>query len=428
LIYSFFVLFCLKGVLKETQQYFKINDAESGSLQTAFICSYMLLAPLFGYLGDRYPRKWLIIFGISFWSAMTLIGSFVPPDKFWLFVIIRSLVGIGEASYSCVAPTIIGDLFTTDSRTQMLALFYLAVPVGSGMGYIVGSNVAYALGDWRWALRVTPPLGFICIILLILVVKEPKRGGAEGASFQDEAKSSIIDDTIYLLKNRSFMWTTMGFTFASFVLGGLSWWVPTYVEYAIYSNNQEPKQIPLIFGLITCFGGLFGVGASSALAPKLRTYISYGDPIICALGSIIAVPGLFILLIITRAAPAWLFWSLAAVSISAMCLSWTIVADILLYVVYPTRRSFASALNMLICHLLGDAGSPYIIGFISDHIRGNKPDTYYNRFTSLQTALYAGPFFAALSFGAYLFTAIYIDADRKSVDAVIKSKRFFLYS
>lgn len=384
----------------------------------------MLLAPLFGYLGDRYSRKWLIIFGISFWSAMTLVGSFIPPNMFWLFIIVRSLVGIGEASYSCVAPTIIGDLFTTDLRTQMLALFYLAVPVGSGMGYIVGSNVASALNDWRWALRVTPPLGFICIILLILVVKEPKRGGAEGAAHLEGQMTSIKNDTIYLLKNRSFIWTTLGFTFASFVLGGLSWWVPTYVEYAIYSNNKEPNQIPLIFGVITCFGGLFGVAASSALAPRLRNYISYADPIICALGSLIAVPGLFILLVITRAAPAWLFWSISAVSISAMCLSWTIVADILLYVVYPTRRSFASALNMLICHLFGDAGSPYIIGFISDHIRGNKPDTYYNKFTSLQTALYAGPFFAALSFAAYLFAAIYIDEDKKKVEIAIKSKFF----
>ena len=114
-------------------------------------------------------------------------------------MIIRSLVGIGEASYSCVAPTIIGDLFTSEMRTRMLALFYLATPVGSGLGYIVGSNVADLMGSWQWALRVTPPLGFICIILLILVVHEPKRGGAEG-SMIEQTNSSLISDVIYLLK------------------------------------------------------------------------------------------------------------------------------------------------------------------------------------------------------------------------------------
>jgi MFS family permease len=62
------------------QVYFRIDDTSSGLLQTVFICSYMLIAPLFGYLGDRYPRKWLIIFGLAFWSSMTFLGSFVRSD------------------------------------------------------------------------------------------------------------------------------------------------------------------------------------------------------------------------------------------------------------------------------------------------------------------------------------------------------------
>ena len=108
-------------------------------------------------------------------------------------------MGIGEASYSCIAPTIIGDLFTSEQRTKMLGVFYLAVPVGSGMGYIVGSNVADLMDDWKWALRVTPPLGFICVVLLVFVVREPKRGGADGNTL-DTSVSTFREDLIYLLK------------------------------------------------------------------------------------------------------------------------------------------------------------------------------------------------------------------------------------
>lgn len=82
-IYEYYLTLLLSiclGVLKEVQEFFSIGDGEAGLLQTVFIGSYMLLAPLFGYLGDRYPRKWLIVFGISFWSLMTLLGSFVPAD------------------------------------------------------------------------------------------------------------------------------------------------------------------------------------------------------------------------------------------------------------------------------------------------------------------------------------------------------------
>ena len=59
--------------------------------------------------------------------------------NFWAFLFFRALVGIGEASYSTIAPAIISDLFRKDSRSRVLALFYFAIPVGTGMGYIIGN-------------------------------------------------------------------------------------------------------------------------------------------------------------------------------------------------------------------------------------------------------------------------------------------------
>ena len=120
-------------------------------------------------------------------------------QMFWLFAIIRSLVGIGEASYSCLAPTMIADLFKDEKRTRMLAIFYLATPVGGGLGYVIGSNVAAAFSDWRWALRVTPPLGIICVILMMFLVEEPTRGGAEGLKVSS-SQNSIFSDVKYLAK------------------------------------------------------------------------------------------------------------------------------------------------------------------------------------------------------------------------------------
>ena len=58
--------------------------------------------------------------------------------SFWAFLFFRALVGIGEASYSTIAPAIISDLFTKDARSRVLALFYFAIPVGTGLGYIIG--------------------------------------------------------------------------------------------------------------------------------------------------------------------------------------------------------------------------------------------------------------------------------------------------
>lgn len=214
----------------------------------------------------------------------------------------------------------------------------------------------------------------------------------------------------------------MGFTFGSFVMGGVSWWVPTFIEYAIYANGVKPEQVPLTFGVMTCLGGLVGITIAILITPRLRELSKQADPILCAAGAFFAVPLLFLSVLLPRLVNLTLYWTVIMLAITSMCLCWTVVADILLYVVHPTRRSIASALNILICHLLGDAISPYIIGAISDALRDGQANLYINRFNSLQIALYTAPFFAALSLACYLFAAIYIDDDRRYIEKLIKEQ------
>jgi MFS family permease len=96
----------------------KGDNTYVGLLQTAFVVTYMIFAPVFGYMGDRYNRSWIAGIGVTFWSLATLIGSFMT--NFWWFLFFRALVGIGEASYSTIAPAIISDLFSKDTRSQVL--------------------------------------------------------------------------------------------------------------------------------------------------------------------------------------------------------------------------------------------------------------------------------------------------------------------
>lgn len=124
--------FSLAGVLTEVKEDFQIDNDNAGLLQTAFVISYMIFAPLFGYLGDRYSRRWLMAVGVALWSTTTLLGSYM--HTYGWFITFRALVGIGEASYSTIAPTIISDLFVNSMRSKMLAMFYFAIPVGSGLG------------------------------------------------------------------------------------------------------------------------------------------------------------------------------------------------------------------------------------------------------------------------------------------------------
>lgn len=205
----------------------------------------MICALIFGYLGDRYSRRWIMIVGVALWSGTTLLGSFM--NDYWSFLTFRALVGVGEASYSTIAPTIISDLFVHSIRSKMLALFYFAIPVGSGLGYIIGSETASFMGSWRWALRVTPILGIIAVIAIFLT-EDPVRGESEGSqalevtSYKEDMICNLY--TIYcffkiifnlilflaICKNKSYMLSTAGFTCVAFVAGALSWWGPTFIH------------------------------------------------------------------------------------------------------------------------------------------------------------------------------------------------------
>ncbi|MFH4975455.1 hypothetical protein AB6A40_002164 [Gnathostoma spinigerum] len=124
--------FTVSGVLTQVQSFYNIDDASAGLLQTSFIIVFMLFAPPCGFLGDRYNRKYIMLVGIILWSLAVVAASFVPANYYWLFVTLRSAVGIGEASYSVIAPTIIADMFPKSVRGRMLMFFYFAIPVGRG--------------------------------------------------------------------------------------------------------------------------------------------------------------------------------------------------------------------------------------------------------------------------------------------------------
>ncbi|XP_038670002.1 protein spinster homolog 3-like [Scyliorhinus canicula] len=416
--------FIIAGVLGDIQDYFKINDTLAGLLQTVFICSYMILAPLFGYLGDRYDRKMLMSIGIFIWCGVTLAGSFTTPSYFWALVLCRALVGIGEASYSTIAPTIIADLFVGDKRTIMISIFYIAIPVGSGLGYILGSGVMKLTGDWHWSMRVTPCVGFLVFLFLIFFVPNPSRGASEDHTDSPSSRTSWREDLKYLCTNRSFVLSSFGTASVSFTTGALGFWTPVFLLRARNINNftehtTNSSHDSLIFGAITCVTGIVGIGIGAMTSKYLKKKIPEADPLICAVGMLSSSPCLFIAIVLAKHSIALTYFFIFLAEIF-LALNWAIVADILLYIIIPTRRSMAEAVQITICHVLGDASSSYIIGAISDTIRRSQPASSYWSFVSLEYAFLLCPFIAVVGGALFLWTARYLEEDRKKASQQIR--------
>ncbi|XP_038061392.1 protein spinster homolog 1-like isoform X2 [Patiria miniata] len=395
----------------------KDNDSLAGLVQTVFIIGYMITSPVFGFLGDRYPRTITMSAGILFWAAMTLSGSFVPDNMFWLFVLIRGLVGVGEASYTTISVTIIGDLFVGNRRTQMLMFYYFAVPVGSGLGYIAGKGIAEAFQDWRWALRVTPALGVLSVLCILFIIKEPTRGQAETGNHAI-ASQRYLEDLKALLKNKTYLFTTLGFTSIAWVVGGLALWLVKLMELVYDYNGWKDTSVSFIFGAVTCAAGFLGVALGTVGAQAYRRYNPRADALVCAFGNILAAPFLFVGLTFA-ATQVGLAWAVILLGEICLFLNWALVPDILMQVLIPVRRSTGNGMQLLSGHLLGDALSPYILGAVADSIRGGG-QTYFERYQSLAYSLYMAVFFSVIGGGFFLAASLTIEGDREHMQATLR--------
>ncbi|GBP39316.1 Protein spinster [Eumeta japonica] len=364
-------------VLDDVKDEFKIGDDKAGLLQTVFVIAYMVCAPVFGYLGDRYSRRLIMALGVALWCCTTMAGSFMKTistgafgwpaarrtevqclrincsKNYYWFAFFRCLVGVGEASYSTIAPTIISDLFVGNIRSKMLALFYFAIPVGSGLGYIVGSGAGAVAGNWRWGLRVTPFLGVAAVALIASMMRDPDRGHAEESHIKP---TSYKEDIRSLIKNPSFILSTLAFTCVAFVTGALAWWGPQFIHLGLMlqsNSNASLNSVSSKFGLVGMFAGAVGVPLGSWLAQRLRARLPDSDPLVCAGGLLASVP-LVYLSLVTVDVHVGLTYFLIFLGMVTLNLSWSIVADIVLvsYESALTVHRIASKLFFHFQHLM----------------------------------------------------------------------------
>ena len=312
----------------------------------------MTASPFGGYLGDRWPRRFLVSGGILIWSLAT-IGSGLATT-FGLLLCARALIGIGEAGYGTVAPAIISDLFPKDLRTRMLSIFYLALPVGAAAGFAIGGWVG-ARYSWHSAFFIGGGPG-LALAGLAFFLPEPERGATEAT--QGEPKLPFRVGLGQLWRNRTFWTVTIGLTLMTFAIGGLANWMPTFL-------NLE-RGIPLdtagpVFGAITAGAGFLGTLVGGALGDWADRRREYGGIWISGLSLALAAP---------------LMVAIANVHDVSVIFTLTFAAQFLIFIntgplnaaivnfVAPSFRAFAMGLNVLFLHLFGDALSPTVIGAV----------------------------------------------------------------
>ena len=108
-LFNYLDRYVVNQVAEDIRGEFGLTDGQAGRINTAFMIGYFFTAPLFGYLGDRMSRKWLIAAGIFVWSLGTVLSGFA--SGFISLLTFRILVGLGEASYATISPSLISDSY-----------------------------------------------------------------------------------------------------------------------------------------------------------------------------------------------------------------------------------------------------------------------------------------------------------------------------
>lgn len=333
--------------------------AKTGALASAFMISYMLTAPLFGALAQRFPRWKLIAVGVIIWSLAT--GASGLAGGFIALLLTRCFVGVGEGAYGPLAPTILSDCFPVAKRGKILAIFYAAIPVGGAMGYALGglfANINPGHESWRWAFYCAVIPGLILGILSFWM-RELPMGAVDAVSAR---KRMTWRDYHILLQTPSFVLDTLGMTAMCFGMGALAWWMPDYLE-----AHQVPDLFGIdraaVFGIITALAGLGGTVAGGILGDRLRTRLPGSYFLVSGVGLLLSAPSVMLFLI----APFPWAWLLIFAAVFFMFINTGPTNAILANVLHPVMRPAGFAVNILVIRVLGDVISPPIIGAVSGY-------------------------------------------------------------
>ncbi|MHB0995683.1 MAG: spinster family MFS transporter [Elusimicrobiales bacterium] len=326
-----------------------LSDAKLGFLASSFMLVYMCFAPFVGYFGDRVRRPLIIGVSAIFWSVSTLFSGLVK--NYGQMLVTRSAVGIGEAGYGTVCPSFLAEWFPLERRARVMALYALAIPAGSAVGYLLGGFLGQHFG-WRNAFFIVAVPGMLLGVIALFLKETPeKTARAEHIAFSGYKA---------LFKNRTFMLICLAQSIGTFSVGGMAAWMPSYF---VRTFGVSVAKAGFLFGAVTVAAGLLGNFAGGWAADWLHRRTKRSYFVVGYLSFFLSVP-----------------FGVAAILAGSLdlCLAMIFLAEFFIFaysgpyhaaiveVVPVTMRSMAFAVDIFIIHALGDAVSPFLLGVVSD--------------------------------------------------------------
>ena len=400
----------LAAVVPPLTAEFHLSEERVGLLATAFLYAYMFGAPILGRLAERVSRWWIIAGSVAVWSCAS--GMTGLAGSFGVLLASRVIVGIGEAGYGPAAPALISDYFPIEKRGKVMALFYVAIPVGSALGYVIGGQMNEHLG-WRSAFYVVVIPGLL-LAVLSWFMREPHPHRPRVVS-----KGTLRADARTLLRIPSYLLNTAAMTAMTFAIGGIAFWIPKYMSQRIAEQqglatlsalgdlgamdqfNKILSEVNTTFGIIVVIAGILSTLTGSWLGDRLRPRFSGAYFTVSGLAILLAFPCTLAMLKL----PFPYAWIAVFGAVFFLFFNTGPANTALANVTSPAMRATAFAINIFLIHAFGDALSPPLIGWVKNR-------------TNWDTAFGLVSLMMVLASALWFIAARYLGKDTEAIEKI----------
>lgn len=349
----------------------QISDTQmSYLLGLSFALFYTVCGIPIGRLADVKSRRGIIATGIVIWSLMTagcgLARSYLG------FLLCRIGVGVGEATLSPSAYSLIADSFPSRTRATAISVYSMGIYIGSGLAYLVGGLIihfASAQGDvslpllgpvrpWQLVFLVLGLAG-LAFSLAILAIREPARHGV-GAGVEVPLREALA----WLGANRrTVLHHNLGVAMLSFAAYGAAAWVPSFF---IRNHGWDAPTVGIVYGAITAVFGSCGIVFGGRLADRwLKLGRVDAGLRVCLIGALASIPfGLAFPLAATPELAALLL----APSIFCLAMPFGVAPAAIQEIMPNALRSQASALYLFVVNLVGLGLGPTAVALCTDYL------------------------------------------------------------
>jgi MFS family permease len=336
---------------------FHLSDTQLGLLMSGFLVVYTVTAPLFGRLGDTGRRPRVLAAGVALWSAATALAG--AAWSYASLLVARATVGIGEAAYGTVGPSLLADYFPERTRGRAFAIFFTAIPVGAALGYMIGGFVNQHWG-WRQAFFVAGVPGLV-LALAVAGLQDPPRGASDEAGAVPATSPASGRHAVRALAgNRVYRLTVLGYAAYTFALGGIATWMAPFLERV----RGLPGDVATIrFGGVVVLTGLVGTYTGGWLGDALQERSRQGYLWLSGAATLAAAPLFFLALASPQPV---VYWGAMIGAELLMFASTGPINSVIVNAVAPDMRATAVAVSIFMIHIVGDVPSPTLVGKISD--------------------------------------------------------------